>query len=56
MALTATLISLITAPILGIEISLGWEVFWSDLSIILWGMILGLIYFSPVKDYFNSST
>jgi hypothetical protein len=56
MAFTATLINLIGAPVLGIDISSGWEVLWSDLSFTLWGMILGLIYFSPVKEHFNSST
>lgn len=55
MAFTFTVIYLIAAPVLGTDISSGWEVLWSDLSFLLWGMILGLIYFSPVKEYFNSS-
>lgn len=43
------------STLMGITIYSGWEQFFYDISILLFGVLLALVYYSPVTQYFHSS-
>jgi hypothetical protein len=51
-ALITTLVIFITYPFFGYYLSSGWAMAFTDCSTMLWGMILTLTYFSPIRKYF----
>jgi preprotein translocase subunit SecG len=51
--LVTTILGLLLAPIYGPYVQTGWEVPLEDSAIVCAGVILGLIYFSPLKILFE---
>jgi hypothetical protein len=52
-ALGFTLISFATYPILGYVLSSGWALMLTDTSLMLWGAVLALVFYSPMRRYFR---
>lgn len=52
-AVIASLLVLAFWPVIGYQLYSGWATALLDLSNMLWGGILALVYFSPVRDWFK---
>lgn len=53
MTVFTTLLGTLSLPVMGVSVSSGWEAMLTDLSTTFWGVILALVYFSPIKDKFK---
>lgn len=51
-ALFTTALLTLTLPAIGVSISSGWSLALTEFSSILWGVVLALVYFSPIKEKF----
>ncbi len=52
LAIVITILALFISPLLGIRVVSGWQEVLSSVSTTLWGAILALAYFSPLKGCF----
>lgn len=52
LAVVVTVLALFVWPLLGVDVASGWSVALTSLSTTLWGAILALAYFSPIKAQF----
>jgi hypothetical protein len=52
LAVIVTVLSLFVWPLLGVSVASGWSVVLTTLSTTLWGVVLALAYFSPLKERF----
>jgi hypothetical protein len=52
LALVVTLLALPIYPLLGFQVASGWSMAITDLATTMWGAILALAYFSPLKERF----
>jgi urea transporter len=52
LAVIATVLSLFISPILGVNVLSGWSYLIDQIATILWGGILVLVYFAPLKEHF----
>jgi len=52
LAVVTTALALFVWPALGANVSSGWSVALADLSSTLWGVVLAVVYFSPLKERF----
>lgn len=52
LAVITTVLSLFIVPILGVNVASGWSWLLTELATTLWGVILSLVYFSPLKENF----
>jgi urea transporter len=52
LAIIATLLSFMIYPLLGYSLSSGWALALTDLSTMLWGVVLTLTYYSPIRKRF----
>jgi urea transporter len=51
-AIIATLLSFMIYPLLGYSLSSGWALALTDFSTLLWGVVLTLTYYSPIRKRF----
>ncbi|CAD6872466.1 hypothetical protein [Methylomonas fluvii] len=55
LAVVITVLALFVWPLLGINVASGWSLVLTDLAGTLWGAILALIFFSPLKECFDTT-
>jgi hypothetical protein len=54
-ALYSTVMSLCLYPFFGVSVMSGWAVALDEASMVLWGAVLAIAYFSPLQSQFISS-
>jgi len=55
LAVSMTLLTLLAYPLLGVTIASGWAQLFSNLSTLLWGVVLAMSYFSSLAARFVAS-
>ncbi len=56
LAVVVTALALFESPLLGADVTSGWSMALTSLSDTLWGAILALAYFSPLKERFLATS
>ncbi len=52
LAIIATALTMLIYPALGVSLFSGWAASLNEISSILWGVVLAMVYFSPLKERF----
>jgi uncharacterized RDD family membrane protein YckC len=51
-AVSTTVVLILATPAIGADVSSGWASALTELSTTLWGVVLAVVYFSPIKEQF----
>ena len=54
-AVFSTVLLILASPAMGASVFSGWAYALTELSSTLWGIVLAVVYFSPIKDKFTTS-